>query len=186
LRKRYDRWANASDDKPRMAVQGFKIVAGIEGKPPLPALIHLLRSSDNASSRGAAARALEYFGTNAQETLPALAEAFSDPDKAVREAASEAVAVISSTDPPVMAGPNLPAELEAFHRYEKRSASLIVPALTKLLVEQPTADEGRAIQTLGCLGMEAKAALPAIRKRLTSPDPSIREAATNAMARIGQ
>jgi hypothetical protein len=181
LSKRYDRWVQASSVNPQIATEALKFL-GPGGKPAIPELLRLLRTSKNPNGRVAAARMLSRMGRAAQPALPELLEGFKDPNVAVREAAGEAVALIKSIEAPSMAGED--SAMAEYRRYQEHSVDLMVPIVLKLLTD-PSADVDRLISTLQYFSFqEGAAATPGLLQLMNHPDVQVRARATNALERI--
>lgn len=127
--KAYQRWAYASLERPRVAIEAFQLLPK-QPKIAIPALVHLLQTSDNPQSRVAACRMLEHLERDGVDALPALVQVMKDPSQSVREQAGEAMLIISGSDPPDIAHPAIQADWE---RYQMQCADLMVPALLELM-----------------------------------------------------
>jgi hypothetical protein len=179
--KRFDRWAQASSVNPRVATEAFKFL-GPRGKPAIPTLLQLLRTSDNPSGRFAAARMLTRIGREAQPALPELLQGFKDPNLNVREAVTEAVAIISNIEGPSVVGDD--SAMAEYRLYQEHSVELMVPVVLKLLTD-PSVDADRLIGTLQYFSFEEGwAATPGLLQLLNHPDIAVRARATNALERI--
>lgn len=179
--KRYDRWVQASSVNPQIATEAFKFL-GPRGKTAIPALLQLLRTSDNPNGRAAAARILQHIGRDAQPALPELLEGFKDPNQSVREAVTEAVASISSIEAPSVVGDD--SAMAEYRRYQEHSVGLMVPVVLKLLPD-PSADADRLVGALRYFSFEEGwAATPGLLQLLNHPDIAVRARARNALERI--
>lgn len=165
---------------PQIATEAFKFL-GPRGKPAIPELLRLLRTSDNPNGRAAAARMLQRIGRDAQPALPELLEGFKDPNVAVREAVTEAVAILSSIEAPGVPDNSAMAE---YRRYQEHSVDLMVPVVLKLLTE-PSADADRLVGALQYFSFEEGwTATPGLLQLMNHPDVAVRSPATNALERI--
>jgi HEAT repeat protein len=176
----YVRWSRASVENPQIAISAFRILGG-RAKPAIPALIRLLRTSDNPNSRVAAAIMLARIGSEAQEALPDLLQGFKDSNLEVRRAVEEAVGIISSIQ-----APGVPNDLEMakYRSYCQHSADLMAPVVVKLLAD-PKVEADRLIETLTAFSFaEGSVATPGLLELLNHPDVEIRARATNALRRI--
>ncbi len=174
------RWVQASSVNPQIATEALKLL-GPRGKPAIPELLRLLRTSTNPNGRAAATRMLSRMGRDAQPTLPELLQGFKDPNVAVREAVTEAVATISAIE-----GPSVPDDsaMAEYRRYQEHSVDLMVPVVLKLLTD-PNADAGRLIGALKNFSFEEGwAATPGLLQLMNHPDIAVRARATNALVRI--
>jgi HEAT repeat protein len=124
---------------------------------------------------------LTRIGRDAQPALPELLQGFKDPNLSVREAVTEAVAIISSIE-----GPSVPDDsaMAEYRRYQEHSVALMVPVVLKLLTD-PSADADRLIGTLQYFSFEEGwAATPGLLQLMNHPDIEVRTRATNALERI--
>jgi HEAT repeat protein len=114
-------------------------------------------------ARATGARVLGECGAAALSTLPALVKVLKDPDGDVRVAAAEALLKIA---------PELQGEA---------ALGVLADALKSpdLLIRR------RAAEALGGRGARAKGALPALRAAVQDPEPEVRQAALEAVQRIG-
>jgi HEAT repeat protein len=115
-------------------------------------------------ARATGARLLGDCGPAALATMPALAKLLKDPDGDVRVAAAEALLKIA---------PDLQGE-----------AALRV--LAELLKSPELLVRLRAALALSGLGAQARAVLPALRDAVQDAEPEIRQAALEAVQKIGQ
>jgi hypothetical protein len=181
LSKCYDRWVQASSVNPQIATEALKFL-GPRAKPAIPELLRLLRTSTNPNGRAAAARMLGRMGRDAQPALPELLQGFKDPNVAVREAVTEAVAIIKSIEAPSMAGED--SAMAEYRRYQEHSVDLMVPVVLNLLTD-PSADADRLIGALQYFSFnEGWAATPGLLQLMNHPDVAVRARATNALERI--
>ena len=112
--------------------------------------------------RGQAAEALGVIGAEAREAIPALREALHDPNRDLRIAAAAALWRVDG------------------------DAATVPPVLLAALRGQDGLMPQTALETLGRLGLRAKAAMPAIRDLLDHDDVSVRHAAAAALRQIRQ
>jgi HEAT repeat protein len=179
--KRFDRWAQASSVNPQIATDALKFL-GPRGKPAVPELLRLLRTSNNPNGRVAAVRMLSRIGREAQPALPELLQGFKDQNVDVREAVSEAVTRISSIEAPSVVGDD--SATAQYRRYQEHSVALMLPVVLKLLTD-PSADADRLIGTLQYFSFEEGwAATPGLLELMNHPDIAVRARATNALERI--
>jgi HEAT repeat protein len=142
----------------------------------VPALNRLLAREDTETiaTRFQAARALWAIAQQTKDILPVLAEALKDEDPDLNRQAAETLAKMAA---------KLPAA-DAALKQQLRERT--VPHLIRLL-SQEKADPVRttAATTLGSLGLEAQAAVPALMQALEEEDAELRGSAAEALGKIG-
>ena len=135
---------------------------------PEPILGRIKAALDGAADdeeprvRAAAVRGLATLASRAKLDHPRVLEALGDPSSWVRSAA---------------------ANYLCWNRPGKRSKDLI-PALVRTLADLDQDVRLASARTLGTLGLEGEAALPALRSATHDPEQAIREAATRAVSAI--
>ena len=147
------------------------ILAGAQ--PSVQALAASLGSPDSRE-RIKAAMALSEAGPSAKDALPALTKALADRNLNVRYFAGSALRGLgpaaASAVPALMAMlktfPGAVPELEGPPRYFADTRSV-------------------AAEALGAIGPAAKAARPALAEALKDPSPDVREAAAEALKKVG-
>ncbi len=119
--------------------------------------------STTPAERAAAAHALGMLvGSESPLVVPALVDALSDPEPAVRAAAAEGL-----------------GHMRAEGRWT-------APSLAKLLVDPAVEVRLSAVDALGMLGREAADAVPAVASSLEDADPRVRRRAAAALGRFGE
>lgn len=155
-----------------------------------------LLHGDNEIIRWGAVRLLGRLGKVAVSTMPELAEALQDPAVTVRITTAQAMIQLDPQSEPAF---DALAEALKHKEIEIRYSSLhvlfrfgaaavpAVPALIECLgVEGADYSSFRqmAAQTLGKVGTEARAAVPALTKTLTDPDFGVRQQTEFALKKI--
>jgi len=135
-----------------------KIGAGI-----IPFLMKALKH-ENSAVREAAARGLYGLAADAQTAIPALIDALGDADPLVRQWVATALQNLANHFGSILK----PA----------------VPALTHLLKDADALVRQWAAHALGAVGAEAHAASAALKAALKDDEPSVQEAAAQAIKEI--
>jgi HEAT repeat protein len=169
-----------------------QIGPGPEGKAAVPALIKALEDK-KWSVRAIAAECLGRVGPDAKAALPALLKLLKDEKSQVRCEAAEAVGRIRGGADPAAA---IAALLDLLLREDRVTGNSCayalveigepaVPALVQALESKTTARE-YAVIALQEAGPPAKAAVPALIRRLQEDDdPHVRSPSAYALGRIG-
>jgi HEAT repeat protein len=161
------------------------------GSQAVPVLAELLRS-DRVGARWKAAEMLGQMEKEAQPAVPALVQALHDDDAHVRFVAASALDALgytgSETIPvwqTMLSSDNpLPAIRGLAHC--GTAAAPAVPRLIELLQDRDSEIRWNAARTLGLIGPQAKAAVPALISALKKDDdPLVREHAAEALGDIG-
>jgi HEAT repeat protein len=164
---------------------------GAEAQIALPELIQAT-SDESVTVRRRAIRAIGYIGpVAADDAMPAVIAATEDPDQSV---ALQAVATMGEFGP--LAADGVPAMLAALWTGDVRQRAVAgvslqrvgaaaIPALVQTLVH-PSADvRAKVANVLGKMGPSAAEARTAVESLLSDPDESVRSAASEALAQIG-
>ena len=159
--------AALNDDNRDLRVASHHALVRI-GAPAVPALSDALKGAD---LRGwfSISLALGKIGPDARAAVPALSEGLGHKDRAIRLLAVSALVKIDPKNPAI-----------------KPTLSETVAALIDLLREPEGALREWAVLTIGQIGADAAAAVPALTARLTESDPSVRVAAAETLARLGK
>jgi HEAT repeat protein len=177
---------------------------GPEVADDVPALARILREDAKRANRSEAALALSKIGPAARDAVPALTQALSDPDYRVRMNATVALIPLGTA-----ARPAVPALIRTLQdRRNQKNLGLFllsiremaavavgrasagsadaVPALTQALEDAATYQmRVAAILGLGAVGAEARGSAPLLRAVLKEATGSVREAARDALQKIG-
>jgi hypothetical protein len=147
----------ASVESPRKARLGFMLL-GSNGVSAVPDLIHLLKTSDNQTSRRTAATALGYVGLNAKDALPVLVQTIADHDEFVRVSAFRAIQEIGKD--------------RSTREWHSDCVSVILPELKKLS-DDPRCDHWLLVQLLEDLRFDVRLALPVLQPLLNDTNVEI-------------
>jgi hypothetical protein len=177
---------------------------GPEAADDVPALARILREDAKRANRSEAALALSKIGPAARDAVPALTQALSDRDYRVRMNATVALIPLGTA-----ARPAIPALIRTLQdgRNQKNLGLFLlsiremaavalgrasagsadaVPALTQALEDAATYQmRVAAMLGLGAVGAEARGSAPLLRAVLKEASGSVREAARDALQKIG-
>ncbi len=131
---------------------------GPDGKETIPTMIKLTKDKDDAVRRKAVF-ALGRLAGDPSKTIDVLVEAFGDEKEDVRQAAGEALS---------------------------KFGAAAVPALIELLKVKSAGARIQAATSLGDIGSDAKAAVPALRERFLAKDTENVHHYANVLAKIGK
>ncbi len=143
------------------AIQALALLGSpnnLAAKTLIPLLVKQLEDS-NFHVRASATTALARLAPAAPETIAALASALQDPDESVHWCAARDCQELGV------------------------AAASVVPQLAKLLSDRSEGNRYAAATALAAIGAGAQSAVPQLIDVL--PDPRVREAAINALAKIG-
>ncbi|GMQ80133.1 MAG: hypothetical protein BMS9Abin04_077 [Planctomycetia bacterium] len=172
---------------------------GPKAKAAVPALIEALEDESNDGLfRREVAFALGAIGPDAVSATDALGGCLAADDPELRTGATYALGKIG---PPAKAATKAlvklvkngdPFEqvagvwaLVRVHPKNEKLAHVAVPVLVKALSHERRQVRAEVAAALGDLGTFARSALPQLEKALADPDPDVREAAADAIRRIG-
>ncbi|HEY4312567.1 MAG TPA: HEAT repeat domain-containing protein [Pirellulales bacterium] len=151
--------------------------------------------SGNVSVRRRGAEDLMVIGAKAQEVLPSVHTALTDPDVEVRVAAALCLEQIDPTNPgivPALAGAidqgciaNLSPAVQVLVKREPDRSDALVRQLIKLVDSNDRGMRSAAMKSLGELGPKAQAAVPALIKQLQSNEHPYKLNASQALIGIG-
>jgi HEAT repeat protein len=199
------------DRDPRVRWYTAGAIAGLgpKARPAVPALLGALRSTevafgepvehgdrseavDDCPLRLVAATALGAIGPDAEAAVPELIRALADPDPRV---CGEAATALGAIGPPAAGAVTPLASLAAQDRKDSisdRAAEALaaigrgsVPALGAMVFDACADTRFRAISAIGDIGPNAAAAIPDLVKALADPVDEVREAAAEALGKIG-
>jgi HEAT repeat protein len=181
--------------KPSPVSRSFVTKAIVKiGGPAVPELIRLLRDQDE-SARSFAAESLGMIGPAARKAVPALVPMIGDPRMVMRLVAAAAMWRIDRDERGI---PILLEVLRVGDANDQLFAMTIlaevgpagkdaVPSLIDILTQGDRSRRPQAAaETLGRIGAEAEAAVPALEAALKDPDGEIRTSAGLALWRIAR
>lgn len=166
---------------------------GENARPAVPALVPLLRDSDE-DVRHAAGDALGRTGELPHEATAALVEGLANPDTHVQVQTAEALAKIGETA--AEAAPALAAALEngnelvrakaaeALGKMGETAAEAAVPTLIRALRDDDGWVSAVAAEALGEMGEAAEDAVPALVRSLSHISPLVRARAAEALGKL--
>jgi HEAT repeat protein len=170
---------------------------GPAAKDAVPALVNELARQDDPR-RAEVQLALAAIGPDAAAAVPALVESLSSDDDHVRRTALYALGKIGPAASAAI--PELRGHLRQGDKLrrvavvwallqiqpgDRRLVSMAVPLLIEALAADDSLVRREAALALGNLGAAARAAVEPLKARLGDDDPSVREAAAEALAKIG-
>jgi HEAT repeat protein len=200
-------WMDALDSPDaqarRKAVHSLGMI-GTDAEEAVPALAAVMREDPDVTVRIEASLALFRMAPASRSAVPALAEALGDDEPLVRmnaantlfrlrtDARAAVPALIEAARAPENGGRLLTFGVTirevatlALGRASAGTAEA-VPALTQLLEAAETGGMRRAaVRALGDVGADARPAAPQLRALLTQDDSLLREAAEEALRKIG-
>ena len=149
------------DDEHRLMARFGLGILGSETAPAVPALIDLLKNTDDSEAQGEVVMALGRIGPVADAAVPALIQCLNGTNR--------------------FAALFVPDTLAAIHTHTELAAPALVQDLT---TNNRSIYLTRIIRALGEFGDGAKSAVPPLLPLLNSNDPRVRSAATNALKKI--
>ena len=163
----------------------------------VPALAELLRDSNSARVRRAAALALGELGHHAQEALPQLVESLSERDDNVRTAVAWAISQLDQHAPNVVSqlvealrsarpGPHVREGLaDVFWRLEGHG-DVALSEIIKMLRDESPMVRALAARNLGRFGEPTGIAIKELAELVGDRDENVRWDATRAFGRLGK
>lgn len=161
---------------------------GSAAKNSVPNLVKVLKNDTNKDLRRNVIAALEGLGPNAKESIPELKALLRDRDKDIQGSALTALAAMGPEAKDAVKNITLLLEDKDLRGTASETLAKIgkpaVPELIKALTDAKPEVRLAAVETLGQIGPEAEAALPALGIRKGKDLPEIREAAYTAIKKI--